>query len=186
MIRKNANDAKNEAQKLHYEATNLRSRIASTESRFGKLEEMANKDDELTETAKAKVGQAKTDSEEVQKQMQKALDNIKSIVSELDNMKDISLKDLDLLGNYYSMRLEFLSITRICIPDQKLNTTEDELNRAKLNERIESLRGLRNHQNSDMKGYITEISQLEKEVANIRHISSALPNGCFKRTRLEP
>lgn len=70
---------------------------------------MANKDDELTETAKAKVGQAKTDSEEVQKQMQKALDNIKSIVSELDNMKDISLKDLDLLGNYYYlMRLEFV------------------------------------------------------------------------------
>lgn len=69
---------------------------------------MANKDDELTETAKAKVGQAKTDSEEVQKQMQKALDNIKSIVSELDNMKDISLKDLDLLGNYYLMRLEFV------------------------------------------------------------------------------
>lgn len=98
-IRKNANDAKNEAQKLHYEANNLRSRIASTESRFGKLEEMANKDDELTETAKAKVGQAKTDSEEVQKQMQKALDNIKSIVSELDNMKEISIKDLDLLGN---------------------------------------------------------------------------------------
>lgn len=60
---------------------------------------MANKDDELTETAKAKVGQAKTDSEEVQKQMQKALDNIKSIVSELDNMKEISIKDLDLLGN---------------------------------------------------------------------------------------
>lgn len=70
---------------------------------------MANKDDELTETAKAKVGQAKTDSEEVQKQMQKALDNIKSIVSELDNMKDISLKDLDLLGNYYYLiRLEFV------------------------------------------------------------------------------
>lgn len=84
---------------MHYEANNLRSRIASTESRFGKLEEMANKDDELTETAKAKVGQAKTDSEEVQKQMQKALDNIKSIVSELDNMKEISIKDLDLLGN---------------------------------------------------------------------------------------
>lgn len=85
---------------MHSEANNLRTRISSTESRFGKLEEMADKDDELTETAKAKVGQAKTDSEEVQKQMQKALDDIKSIVSELDNMKEISIKDLDLLGNY--------------------------------------------------------------------------------------
>lgn len=98
-IRKNANDAKNEAQKLHYEANNLRSRISSTESRFGKLEELANKDDELTESAKAKVGQAKTDSEDVQKQMQKALDSIKSIINELENMKEISIQDLDLLGN---------------------------------------------------------------------------------------
>lgn len=102
MIRKNANDAKNEAQKLHYEATNLRTRITGTESRFGNLEELADKDDELTENAKATVGQAKTDSEEVQKQMQKSLDSIKSIVSELQNMKDISIQDLDLLGEFKS------------------------------------------------------------------------------------
>lgn len=76
----------------------MRSRISSTESRFGKLKELADKDDKLTETAKAKVGQAKTDSEEVQKQMQAALDSIKSITSELENMKEISIKDLDLLG----------------------------------------------------------------------------------------
>lgn len=100
MIRKNANDAKNEAQKLHYEATNLRTRITGTEGRFGNLEELADKDDELTENAKAKVGQAKTDSEEVQKQMQKSLDSIKSIISELENMKDISIQDLDLLGKF--------------------------------------------------------------------------------------
>lgn len=99
-IRKNANDAKNEALTLHQEANSLRSRIGSTESRFGKLEELADKDDVLTEAAKAKVGQAKTDSEEVQKQMQKALDSIKSIIGELENMKEISIQDLDLLGKY--------------------------------------------------------------------------------------
>lgn len=59
---------------------------------------MAKKDDDLTENAKAKVGQAKYDSEDVQKQMQKALDDIKSILSELENMKEISLTDLDRLG----------------------------------------------------------------------------------------
>jgi coxsackievirus/adenovirus receptor len=37
-----------------------------------------------------------------------------------------------------------------------------------------------------MKKYKSEISQLEKEVANVKQISSALPAGCFKRTRLEP
>lgn len=88
---------------MHSEANNLRTRIASTESRFGKLEELADKDDDLTETAKAKVGQAKTDSEEVQKQMQKALDSIKSIINELENMKEISNQDLDLLGKIVAL-----------------------------------------------------------------------------------
>lgn len=79
----------------------MRSRISITESRFGKLEDLADKDDDLTETAKAKVGQAKTDSENVQKQMQKALESIKAIIGELESMKEISIHDLDLLGKYF-------------------------------------------------------------------------------------
>lgn len=70
--------------------------------------------------------------------------------------------------------------------DQKLNATDAELERAKLTERIDSLRTLRNHQSSDMKAYTSEIEHLENEVKNIKQISSALPSGCFKRTRLEP
>lgn len=43
--------------------------------------------------------------------MQKALDDIKSIMSELENMKEISLKDLDLLGEFiiYSFNIYFLT-----------------------------------------------------------------------------
>lgn len=94
----NANEAKSEAQKLSSEAGNLRARIANTESRFGNLEDLANKDDILSEAAKAKVGQAKTDTEEVQRKVQKSLDYIKSIATELDNMREISVTDLNELG----------------------------------------------------------------------------------------
>jgi coxsackievirus/adenovirus receptor len=167
LIKESANLAKTEAQKLHSEANNLRNRIDSTESRFGKLEDLADNDNLLSENAKAKVGQAKTDTEEVQRKMQKALEFIKSITDELDNMRDISNADLDEL-------------------DKKLNNTEEELNKAKLADRIEELRIIRNHQNSDIKKYRAEISLLEQEVKNIKEISSALPDGCFKRTRLEP
>jgi methyl-accepting chemotaxis protein len=86
---------------LHNEANNLRKRISSTEARFENLEELANKDDDLTESAKAKVGQAKTDSEEVQKRMQKALESIKMIMNEIQNMKEISTQDLDRLGKVF-------------------------------------------------------------------------------------
>lgn len=64
--------------------------------------------------------------------------------------------------------------------------TEEELAKAKLAERIESLRGIRNHQNSDMKRYKADIKQLESEVANIKQISNTLPDRCYKRQRLEP
>lgn len=102
MIKENANTAKSEAKKLHSEANNLRARIESTESRFGKLENLANKDDSLSENAKAKVGQAKTDTEEVQRKMKKALEFIKSITNELENMRDISIADLEELGKKFS------------------------------------------------------------------------------------
>lgn len=100
-IRKEANEAKSEANNLHNEAQNLRTRIKSTEARFGALEELADKDDDLTENAKAKVGQAKTDSESVEKLTDDALKNIKEIIKELSNMKDISMRELDELGEYW-------------------------------------------------------------------------------------
>jgi hypothetical protein len=76
------------------------------------LEDLADKDDDLTETAKAKVGQAKTDSEDVQKQMQKSLESIKSIIGELESMKEISIQDLDLLGEYFDKYHEQVSRAR--------------------------------------------------------------------------
>ena len=99
-IRNNANEAKKEVEKLYSEANNLHSRITGTGLRFGNLEELANKDDTLSEIAKAKVGQAKTDSDEVQSKMQKALDDIKSIIADLENMREISMSDIDELGKF--------------------------------------------------------------------------------------
>lgn len=64
------------------------------------MEELANKDDTLSEMAKAKVGQAKTDSDEVQKKMQKALDDIKSIIADLENMRQINMDDIEELGKF--------------------------------------------------------------------------------------
>lgn len=63
----------------------------------------------MSEDAKAKVGQAKTDTDEVQKRMQKALEDIKSIISDLENMREISMSDLDELGMYYYLNF-FIAI----------------------------------------------------------------------------
>jgi hypothetical protein len=87
---------------LYSEANNLHTRISSTGSRFENLEEIANKDDSLSEIAKAKVGQAKTDSDEVQTKMQKALDDIKGIIADLENMREINMSDIDELGKEFN------------------------------------------------------------------------------------
>lgn len=76
----------------------MRTRVTTTESRFGSLEDLAGKDDKLTESAKEMVGQAKADSSEALKQLEKALIEVKSITSELEDMKEISINDLDILG----------------------------------------------------------------------------------------
>lgn len=76
----------------------MNSRVAATEHRIENLEEVAGRDDQLTEAAKEKVGQAKSDSEEAQKQLAKAMNEVNMIMAELQNMKEISIEDLNLLG----------------------------------------------------------------------------------------
>jgi laminin, gamma 1 len=70
--------------------------------------------------------------------------------------------------------------------ENRLAAAEDELNRANLTERLENINERKILQNKQIKNYQKEISELEGEVANIKSIADSLPQGCFKRTRLEP
>lgn len=78
--------------------------------------------------------------------------------------------------------LEFSDI----ITELQLSIAESELQSANLEERLAALTELKNNQNSMIKTYQNEIGNLEAEVANIRLIADSLPDGCFKRVRLEP
>lgn len=55
IIRHKANDTKTAARKLRGEADALNNRVVVTESRIENFEELAKKDDSLTEEAKEKV-----------------------------------------------------------------------------------------------------------------------------------
>lgn len=63
---------------------------------------------------------------------------------------------------------------------------EVEVNRANLNDRLAELDRIKNEQNQSIKSYQNEVILLESEVKNIRLISEALPDRCFKQPRLEP
>lgn len=64
------------------------------------LEESSTKDDNLVDDAKRKVGQAKADTQDAQKQIEKANAELTAIKDELENLKDINTGDLDKLGEF--------------------------------------------------------------------------------------
>lgn len=70
--------------------------------------------------------------------------------------------------------------------EKRLSAAETEVNRANLTDRLADLDRVKNEQNLSIKSYQSEVSQLESEVNNIKLISEALPNDCFKQPRLEP
>lgn len=67
-----------------------------------------------------------------------------------------------------------------------MDDAENEVTRANLDERLASLDEMKNLQNQWKKNYQNEIDQLENEIQNIKLIAESLPEGCFKRARLEP
>lgn len=148
-----------------------------------------------------KVGQAKSDSEESTAQVEKAISEVKAIMDELNSLRDINLDELDVLGKYKffeisKMNLYFFSFLKwrilrfscclFYVIENRLSAAEAEVNRANLTDRLADLDRVKNEQNLSIKSYQNEVTQLEAEVRNIKLISEALPDGCFKQPRLEP
>lgn len=132
--------------------------------------------------------------------MEKAIKEVKAIVDELNSLRDIDVKSLDALGKGI-----FLSVCKLLtvvtakqikthfffsfflqFTEKRLSDAEDEVRRADLTSRVSNLVRVKNIQNQWIKNYENEIGQLEDEVDNIKTIAATLPEGCFKRSRLEP
>lgn len=73
-------------------------RVKLTEANIFNLEDNSTKDDNLVDDAKRKVGQAKADTQDAQKQIEKANAELSAIKDELENLKDINTEYLDKLG----------------------------------------------------------------------------------------
>uniref|UniRef100_A0A8D8H0Q0 Laminin subunit gamma-1 n=2 Tax=Culex pipiens TaxID=7175 RepID=A0A8D8H0Q0_CULPI len=166
-IKKRANTTKNTARDLRHEADQLNGRLAKTENSLAEREANIRKDFNLTKEAKEKVGQAQLNSNEAKSQVEKAMKEVKAIIDELADLRDIDIKSLNAL-------------------DDRLTAAEKELEDAKLTHKLHVLNESKNLQTQNIKSYQREIAELENEVANIKMISDSLPENCYKRTRLEP
>lgn len=70
--------------------------------------------------------------------------------------------------------------------ERRLARAEQELKDADLENRMNTLKNIREEQNQWMRNYDDEIEKLKRDVANIADIRASLPDGCFRRLKLEP
>ncbi|XP_054274289.1 laminin subunit gamma-1-like isoform X2 [Macrosteles quadrilineatus] len=162
-----AEESKAEAKDLRDEAEVLAGRVAITAALVAEQENKARVDQQLVDNAKTRVGQAKTSAADATKQVESALEAVQSIMKELNDLSDI---DDDILK-----RLE-----------RRLAEAENDFYAADLDSQIEALNEAKIQQTKLISSYKSELQQLQEEVANIEDIRNALPEGCWKRTRLEP
>ncbi|XP_012279283.1 laminin subunit gamma-1 [Orussus abietinus] len=166
-IRVEANKTKAEALSLGNEAEKLHVRVGITDSMIRQFEVQVAHDVNATSEVNHKVGQAKTNVTLAMQQVDKALNEVAEIITELEALPEINDADLDQL-------------------EKRLIAAEKQIEAANLDQRIRALTDSKNLQSQWIKNYENEVSRLRIEVENIDDIRKALPTDCYKRVRLEP
>jgi coxsackievirus/adenovirus receptor len=96
----------------------------------------------------------------------KALDDVNSVLRELSVLVDVDSETLNVLST-------------------KLDLAEKDLIKAKLDEKLATINNARISQAQLIKTYEDDIDALTTDVNNIEAIRRALPSGCWKKTNIE-
>lgn len=91
-----------------------------------------------------------------------------------------------LMGNCGAGSVEDVDPSRLDQLERRLQEAEKEAEKARLNERAAELEKAREQQLAWMRDYEDEINKLKRDVANVKEISDSLPEGCYRRIKLEP
>lgn len=78
-----------QAQKLGDEANDLSGRVATTQTRLKQLEDQAEIDSQQAKDAKDRLGHAKVIVNDFSDQVNRVMDSVRVILSELDDLTDI-------------------------------------------------------------------------------------------------
>nr|CAG4643691.1 EOG090X005Q [Lepidurus arcticus] len=166
-IRQGAADTKLKAGELKDAADSLTGLVADTANRMRALEAEAEEDHGLAKEALEKANQAKSNAAESSNKVRDALAAVSEILFTLERVGSIDGGSLDEL-------------------ERKLAAAERDLQESDLDRRLEELRSARITQSSWVRDYEEELARLRLEVDNVQAIKEALPDGCWKRLKLEP
>lgn len=81
--------------------------------------------------------------------------------------------------------LEMIDTTVLDTLEANLARAEKELEDSDLDKRFNDLSEARNQQRKWVDRYTNDLIQLRRDVDNIEQIKDSLPDGCFKRPKLE-
>lgn len=70
--------------------------------------------------------------------------------------------------------------------EAKLEDAEKELKKNDLDQRVDTLQSMTDEQKLWIMNYENEIEKLQRDVRNVAQIRESLPDGCYRRIRLEP
>lgn len=166
-IKDEAGSTKQRAVELHTEADRLSNDVSDAELRLKSLEDQASHDMMLAQQALQKADEAKRSAVESSEKVQGALDDVQEILRLLVGLDTIDMAKLDEL-------------------EVNLDSAEETLLNANLDERYSNLEGARNQQFRWVTDYTEELILLKRDVDNVHQINMTIPRKCFRRIVLEP
>jgi len=141
--------------------------LAETTDRLRLLEIDAAEDAALAKEAMEKANQAKSISSDSSTKVRETILSCNEILQVLTKMGSI----------------DTVALTEL---EQKLEMAERNFDEQTLDRQIEEMRQARIIQNQWVKDYEEALARLQSEVDNVEEIKEALPDGCWKRLKLEP
>ncbi|XP_022670276.1 laminin subunit gamma-1-like isoform X2 [Varroa destructor] len=164
-----ANDvraAQTRANELDHESDRIDSEMRNMAAQLDDLERQTAEENHKVEEVTMGVSNAKGIATETIHQATTALEEVKSILSQLNS-----------IDSYDENRLREL--------ERKLTKLEEDYARGQIAERTKKLLQEKERQNKLMKGYVDDMEALKADVANIRDIRETLPDGCFNPLMIE-
>uniref|UniRef100_A0A6A7FTH6 Laminin subunit gamma-1-like isoform X1 n=3 Tax=Hirondellea gigas TaxID=1518452 RepID=A0A6A7FTH6_9CRUS len=166
-VRQQADTTRQQASDLKLEADSLSSSVAAAEQRLRRHETQSEDDQKLVLEAQEQANTAKTRADLASARVRDALGMVEEILQLLNQVSDL---DPSLLASL----------------EQRLDIAANAYAVSGIETSVSQLSASRTWQQKQMGSYREEIRLLQQEVTNIYEIKISLPDGCYRRTKLEP
>ncbi|XP_014242090.1 laminin subunit gamma-1 isoform X2 [Cimex lectularius] len=167
-LKESVNKGTEDAEKMVGIVKAVDQRVGQLEEKIEKMKSANDENIKFTEMAVDKVGKAKNNTDEAERQVVEALKKLELIEKELSDLTDI---DEDTLNQ---LEIRFKQV-------------QDDFDNSIINEKLLTLTKDKAKQQALLKQHEESYNKLEAEVDNIRRIALAIPDSCFnKETNLEP